>query len=131
MRTLHEQALLWGFDLEKCLLPIGQCDQLMFNDLLAFPINNTMIDAKGKRISSTIQKYWVSVYNTEVDTLLITIENYIENDVLCSSVYTISKKLDGEYFILVNHKNRNRVEDEYVETFTWSDTKGKLKEIIT
>lgn len=120
---------LWGFDLEKVLLPIGQCDQLMFNALLNTEIC-AIFESEDDRIGLRIKQYYISLYNTCAGTLVISIENEVDK-VICSSVYTISKKLDGEYFILVNHKNRNRIEDEYVETFTWSDTKGNLKEIIT
>lgn len=120
---------LWGFDLEKVLLPIGQCDQLMFTELLGTGICSSC-EIDQDRIGLRIKQYYISLYNTDTGTLVISIENEVDK-VLCSSVYTISKKLDGEYFILVNHKNRNKIENEYVETFTWSDTKGNLKEIIT
>lgn len=120
---------LWGFDLEKVLLPIGQCDQLMFTELLCTEISSICL-INHDRIGVRIRQYYISLYNTDTGTLVISIKNEVDN-VVCSSVYTISKKLDGEYFILVNHKNRNKIENEYVETFTWSDTKGNLKEIIT
>ena len=127
--NIRDQALFWEFDLEKVLLPIGQCDQLMFSGVLGFDLAR-IIRAGDNLITFRIGMYTIELYNTQAKTLIITIENWLDS-IHCSSVYTISKKKDGEYFILVNHKNRNKIENEYVETFTWSDTKGNLKEIIT
>lgn len=122
----------WGFDLEKCLLPIGQCGTLMFNDLLYTHVDGMLLDDTDHLVSLNFNGHFISLYDTTAGTLIVTIQEENEaGHLYCSSVYTISKKMNGDYFILVNHKNRNKIENEYVETFTWSDTKGNLKEIIT
>jgi hypothetical protein len=129
--TLQTCMLGWGFDLEKCLLPIGQCDQLMFRKLLGDTnIDALVVNFDDNTFDVNIEPYYISLYNTGVGTLIITIQNE-DKGMVHSSVYTISKKTNGNYFILVNHKNRNRIECEYVETFTWSDSEGNLKEIRT
>lgn len=123
--------LSWGFDLEKSLLPIGQCDQLSFNTLLyTSPIDDLVVNFDDNTLSIRFNDYYISLYSNNVGTLIITIENP-QDGVNKISTYAITRKLNGEYFTLVNHKNRNKIDDKYVETFTWRDSKNNLEIINT
>jgi len=122
----------WGFELEKCLLPIGSCESLSFYKFMEeIPFEDLNAFSLRESISFWVDDYDVTFYNTFIDTLILMVCNTGADGVFKESVYTIIKKLNGEYFILTNHKNRNRVEGEYVETFTWSDSSGNLQQLNT
>jgi len=120
----------WGFDLEKCLLPIGSCESLSFYKFMKeIPDEDMLCFNSRDNIQFWVNDYDVSFHNTYIDTLIFTVTNTGMDNVYKSSVYTITKKLNGEYLVFINHKNRNRVEDKYVETFSWSDSSGKIEQL--
>jgi len=122
----------WGFDLDKCLPLIGSCEALTFDRISGeIPFEDIYSFSLLENISFYIDEYDVAFHNTFIDTLILTICNVSKDNVHKESVYTITKKLNGEYFILTNHKNRNRVEGKYVETFSWTDSSGDIQQIFT
>ena len=124
----------WGFDLEKCLLPIESCESLSFYKFMEeIPDEDMLCFNSRDNIQFWVDDdYDVSFHNTYIDTLIFSVTNIGRMDgVHKSSVYTITKKLNGEYLVFINHKNRNRVEGQYVETFSWSDSSGNLQQLNT